>query len=64
MTHIQELLDLQANLSNEGKKHSDEYHNVCITIKELRGTQPPFCWGQDDCSTLILSQCPWRIDCG
>jgi hypothetical protein len=64
MTHIQELLNLQANLSNTGKKDSDEYRNVYIKIKELRGTEPPVCWGEDDCSTLILSQCHWRIDCG
>ena len=64
MTHVQELLNLQANLSNTGKKDSDEYRNVCITITELRGNEPPPCWGDDDCSTLILSQCPWRIDCG
>lgn len=64
MTYIQELLNLEANLSNDGKKDSDEYRNAHIKIKELRGGEPPVCWGEDDCSTLILSQCPWRIDCG
>jgi hypothetical protein len=63
MTEIQKLLDLEANLSNTGKKDSEEYRQAHIKIKELRGIEAPVCWGDDDCSTLILSQCPWRIDC-
>jgi len=63
MTYIQELLNLEASLSNSGKKDSSEYRNAHIKIKELRGGDAPVCWGEDDCSTLILSQCPWRIDC-
>jgi hypothetical protein len=63
MTYIQELLNLEASLSNDGKKDCDEYRNAHIKIKVLRGSDAPVCWGEDDCSTLILSQCPWRIDC-
>jgi hypothetical protein len=57
MTEIQILLDKEANLSNR------RYH-ILLQIKSIRGDVPPPCWGIDDCSTLILSQCPWRIDCG
>ena len=63
MTEIQKLLDLEANLSNTGKKDSDEYRKAHIEIKRLRGDVPPHCWGEDDCSTMILVRCPWRIDC-
>jgi hypothetical protein len=54
---IQELLDLEAQLANTR-------YTVHQVIKELRGKDHPPCWGEDDCSTLILSRCPWRIDCG
>jgi hypothetical protein len=57
MTEIQELLNKEANLANR----RDLVHKQ---IKVMRGTEPPACWGFDDCSTNILSQCPWRIDCG
>jgi hypothetical protein len=57
MTEIQTLLDKEANLSNR------RYH-ILQQIKSMRGTEPPHCWGFDDCSTMLLSQCPWRIDCG
>jgi hypothetical protein len=57
MTEIQTLLDKEANLSNR------RYH-ILQQIKAQRGTKPPHCWGLDDCSTILLSQCPWRIDCG
>jgi hypothetical protein len=56
MSNIQELLDKEANLANR------RYH-VHQQIKVLRGEDPPVCWGNDDCSTNIMSQCPWRIDC-
>ena len=57
MTELQKLLDKEATLSNR------RYH-ILQQIKSMRGTEPPHCWGLDDCSTLTLSQCPWRIDCG
>lgn len=54
---IQDLLDREATVGNEqGRIHK--------RIKELRGNEAPVCWGEDDCSTSILSRCPWRIDCG
>ena len=53
---LQELLDKEANLSNR------RYH-ILQQIKAARGTEPPLCWGMDDCSTQIMSMCPWRIDC-
>jgi hypothetical protein len=55
--NIQELLDKEANLSNR------RYH-VLQQIKAARGTEPPRCWGMDDCSAQIMSTCPWRVDCG
>jgi hypothetical protein len=54
---MQELLNLSARLGNE-KWAVDQ------KIKELRGDTPPACWGEDDCSTMMLMVCPWRIDCG
>ena len=56
MTLIQELLNKEAGLSNR------RYH-ILQQIKAARGTEPPQCWGNDDCSTTVMSQCPWRIDC-
>lgn len=53
---IQTLLDKEAQLSNR------RYH-ILQQIKALRGTEPPRCWGMDDCSTLMLTRCPWRNDC-
>ena len=56
MSDLQTLLDKQANLSNR--------HDMVVKqIVAMRGTVPPRCWGQDDCSTIVLSQCPWRVDC-
>lgn len=57
MIRIDELLKLEAGLANR-------LHAVREEIKRARGDQPPPCWGTDDCSTLMLSLCPWRIDCG
>jgi hypothetical protein len=56
-TIMQILLDEEANLGNKRLA----LHN---TIKKLRGVIPPVCFGEDDCSTMFLSQCPWRMDCG
>lgn len=56
MSLIQELLDTEAKLSNER-------YAVVKQIKAMRGNDPPVCWGHDDCSTLILMHCPWRVDC-
>jgi hypothetical protein len=56
MSPIQELLDKEANLANR----RDLVHKQ---IKVMRGEIVPPCWGNDDCSTNIMSKCPWRIDC-
>ncbi len=56
MTPIQALLDKEASLAN---RRSLVHKQIVV----LRGTEPPVCWGNDDCSTQILSTCPWRIDC-
>lgn len=53
---IQQLLDLEAQLANTR-------YDIHQLIKQHRGDTPPLCWGDDDCSTHILSMCPWRIDC-
>lgn len=53
---LQDLLDTEARLSNV-------VYDIKKMIKENRGDTPPPCWGEDDCSTNILSKCPWRIDC-
>jgi hypothetical protein len=63
MNRIQILLDREARLSNTGQKDDPTYAAAHEELKHLRGTEAPVCWGEDDCSTLILSQCPWRIDC-
>ena len=55
--NLQELLDESARLGNAKYLVDEE-------IKKRRGNTPPPCWGEDDCSTEILSRCPWRIDCG
>ena len=57
MDQLQELLNKSAKLSNE-------LLHVNNQIKKYRGTNPPVCWGHDDCSINMLSTCPWRIDCG
>jgi hypothetical protein len=64
MSHIQDLLDQEAKLSNDGHGKSEFRIIIHEEIKSLRGTESPACWGEDDCSTLTLMRCPWRIDCG
>lgn len=60
MPNIQDLLDEEARLKNSGQDATA----VEKLIRELRGTKPPVCFGEDDCSTECLSTCPWRMDCG
>lgn len=60
---IQELLDKEARLSNSGYKDSHLRKVILEEIKQLRGSEAPVCWGEDDCSTMMLVRCPWRIDC-
>jgi hypothetical protein len=63
-TDIQALLDHEAWLSNNLKTTSKERKYVLRQIIKLRGTTAPGCHGEDDCSTSVLSCCPFRIDCG
>jgi hypothetical protein len=65
MTKLQDLLDQEALLANTGlgdSKQRKHLHTV-IRLKRSEFTQPA-CFGEDDCSTIMLSQCPWRMDCG
>lgn len=64
MQSIQDLLDQEARLSNEGKGDSDERQKIHTVIRLMRSGPPPNCFGHDDCSIGELSQCPWRMDCG
>lgn len=59
--NIQDLLNQQAYASDSGDQES--LKSLEIMIKLARGETAPACWHHDDCSTSILSQCPWRIDC-
>lgn len=65
MSTIQELLDREATLSNKGLGASPERQQLLTTIRLMRDERyRPVCFGEDDCSTNMLSQCPWRMDCG
>jgi len=59
---LQDLLDQEANFGNAGKIFEQKKIHVMIKLK--RQSPAPSCWGEDDCSTMILMRCPWRIDCG
>lgn len=63
MTELQDLLNQEAKLSNAGKGDSDERQKILTVIRLKRGPAP-WCFGEDDCSTNMLSTCPWRMDCG
>jgi hypothetical protein len=64
MATIQQLLDQECALANEGKGQHEFRTIILAEIRQRRGTEAPVCFGEDDCSSLILSQCPWRMDCG
>jgi hypothetical protein len=64
MSELQDLLNEEARLSNDGKGDGKERMQLHTVIRLKRGSESPWCFGQDDCSTHTLSQCPWRIDCG
>lgn len=65
MSTLQELLNQEAQLSNDGQGDSQERKDILKEIRVLRkGLHQPLCFGQDDCSTSLLSRCPWRMDCG
>jgi hypothetical protein len=65
MTELQDLLDHEANLANNGQGDSEERKQIHTIIRLKRDeTLRPSCFGDDDCSIITLSRCPWRIDCG
>ena len=65
MKSIQILLDEEAWLSNNGQGDSEERMKIHTMIRLRRDESArPDCFGYDDCSTRILSMCPWRMDCG
>ena len=64
MKTIQEMLDEEAWISNNGKGDSDERMKLHTAIRLKRMQPAPVCFGEDNCSSRILSMCPWRIDCG
>ena len=65
MSEMQDLLNAEANLSNAGKGDSIERQKILTLIRLKRDDKwRPVCFGEDDCSTLMLSTCPWRMDCG
>ena len=64
MSTMQELLDKEARMSNEGLAKHEFRVIILEEIKARRGHEAPVCWGHDDCSTMMLVRCPWRIDCG
>lgn len=63
-SHLQNLLDQEARLANEGKGDSEERQQILTAIKLMRDPMPPACFGEDDCSTMMLVRCPWRNECG
>jgi len=54
---MQTLLNAEAELGNTRAM-------IVRQIIDIRGSIPPHCYGEDDCSTQALSTCPWRMDCG
>jgi hypothetical protein len=63
MPNLQDLLNEEAKLCNTGFGDSEERRRIHTVIR-LKRTHQPGCFGEDDCSTQMLSTCPWRIDCG
>jgi hypothetical protein len=65
MNEIQALLNEEAMLSNSGRGDSKERMELHTIIRLKRDESlRPDCFGEDDCGTLMLSSCPWRMDCG
>lgn len=69
MTEIQDLLNQEAFYANNGQADCEERKQLHTLIRLKRvaadgSSETPWCFGHDDCTTLVLSQCPWRIDCG
>jgi hypothetical protein len=64
ITLIQTLLDAEATICNSMHDLAETRGHLQKQIVLLRGTVPPHCYGLDDCSSLCLSTCAWRHDCG
>jgi hypothetical protein len=65
MTELQDLLNQEALLANTGYGDSDQRKHLHTIIRLMRDEpRRPACFGDDDCSTIMLSRCPWRMDCG
>lgn len=65
MSTIQELLDKEAKICNTLGADDPERLEIHKLIRVMRKSlHQPLCFGQDDCSTNLLSRCPWRMDCG
>jgi hypothetical protein len=65
MTTLQQLLDQEAELSNAGQGGGEQRKQILTAIILMRDeSHRPVCYGQDDCSTRVLSQCAWRMSCG
>lgn len=60
---LQDLLNEEATLCNTGHRDSEERKAIHTMIRLQRTDRPP-CFGEDDCSTFMLSRCAWRMDCG
>ena len=66
------LLDVEAVLGNLSTDLDNPLSAELVTlrmrvwanIEANRGDDVPVCFGQDDCSTAVLSICPWRMKCG
>ena len=71
-TVIQVLLDAEAQIANTmsslpapaAESLTKTRSMLHKQIEMIRDPNPPVCYGQDDCSTSILSRCPWRLTCG
>lgn len=53
-----------SDLVHEYNKKANELFTLKQRLVVLRGTEPPSCFGQDDCSSNCLAECPWSMDCG
>ena len=70
-TLIQTFLDIEAMASNgqtmlhdDIKQHLPEIRRIAVKQLEQIRQPAPACYGLDDCSTYVLSRCPWRMTCG
>lgn len=65
MTPLQELLNEEAKMSNKGMDKEHPFRKIILEeIRQRRSEIAPACFGEDDCSTSMLSRCPFRMDCG